>query len=152
MKLEDVPQGHFVTRNYVHAYSSNLCILHTLEGEFHYYSDGKPSSIVNEQSSAWKRTDFIYCDIHANKLKANPAKEKQMDNLTTSKREDATIVVMNQSGKLNAFANEDDAMEFIGDKLQENPRTRFSLFEMYGEIKPKKFDLKELFHKVTKKS
>ena len=145
MRILELQPGQFMTRdNWGNRGSQgHLCIGRHADGSLHYYDHGNRSSPVRQGSTAYSHTDFRLCQIDAQPLpkeKENPMPQYQ----------DIQIVVTSTTNQTpQAFATEDEALDWIAEKLENSPRTKFTMFKPYQKIEPKRPSLVDLIVKIT---
>lgn len=145
MKLVDVPPGAYVTRPWYKRNSRNMLRIFISTNEIPVYVDNTTTSrsVVTKYSSAWGYTDFELCDSAGNPLtNQTQIKETPMNHATTK------IVVTASDNTIKGYATEAEALEAIAAKLEEAPRTKFTMFKPYQAIEPKVPDLSDLIRKI----
>lgn len=141
LKLHQVPTGE--------------CFKYT-DGSLVYY---KENNVGNEVSSyhAYKNgtlyTSSIHpakgrmyylCDRHGNK-KINTKKEIIM------KYQNVKVIVINsKTNAIKACDSENEALEYIEEMMEQNPRAKFTLFEPAAVVEPKVSKIRELLTRLTK--
>lgn len=143
MRIVDLKEGEYCTRDKWGYRESRgaLCIgLHN--GKLTYFDRGRPSSNVRCNSSAYTYNDFALCTQHAKPLKQATEKENTM------KYQDITIAVITSDNTTKTFENEEQALDWIADTLDQSPRTKFTMFKPYQKIEPKRQSLAELITKI----
>jgi|LGOV01.1.fsa_nt_gb hypothetical protein len=158
MKIIELQEGMFCTRdNWGHRGSRGLCI-GIYGGKLSYFDNGEFSSVVRlgtgrySTSSAFNYDDFRLCTIngrcpHPDDFNKQTAKLMPKEN--TMKYEDVKVIVITNKDKNPIpFPNEEDALDWIADVLEDNPRTNFTMLKPYQEIKPKRMSLKDLITKI----
>ena len=148
MRLIDVPVGSYVTRPWykrnernklrIFGYISRGKMIYT------YISNCQNRTFVSTSSSAWGYDDFVFCDIDGNILKTQPHQK----DTTMATSYNAKIIVATNSNLSASFNTEAEALEWIADKLEEAPRTKFKMFKPYQSIEPKIPDLSSLIKKI----
>lgn len=58
------------------------------------------------------------------------------------------VITLSDNGSLTAHETEDEALEWIADKLEANPRIKHIMFKPYQKVEPKRPNLKDLITKV----
>ena len=146
MKLVDVPPGAYVTRPWYKRNSRNMLRIYVNTNEVPVYIDNTVASrgvVVTKHSSAWGYTDFELCDSIGNPLtNQTQIKETPMNHATTN------IVVISSDNTVRCYTTEAGALEAIAAKLEEAPRTKFTMFKPYQAIEPKVPDLSDLIRKI----
>lgn len=148
MRLVDVPSGSYVTRAWpkrnnvnklrIFVYTSCGALTYT------YISNSQNREPVTSSSTAWSYDDFVFCDINGNILKIQPHQQDTlMATLYTAK-----IIVATNSNVSASFDTEASALEWIADKLEEAPRTKFKMFKPYQSVEPKVPDLSSFIKKI----
>jgi len=152
MKITDLQEGMFCTRdNWGQRGSRGLCI-GIYGGSLAYFNNGEFSSRVRRFSSAFSYDDFRLCNVRGEDvLQAgfNKQTAQIMPKENTMKYEDVKVVVITNKDKNPVpFANEEEALDWIADVLEDTPRTNFTMLKPYQEIKPKRMSLKDLITKI----
>ena len=146
MKLIDAKPGTYVTRHwYTRSNRNMLRIYIPAEGAPLYIDNSTPitNNIVYKDSSAWRYTDFELCDSKGNILTTkSQIKEPQMNHTTTK------IIVTSSDNTIRGYVTEAEAIEAIAAKLEEAPRTKFTMFKPYQLVEPKVPDLSALIRKI----
>jgi len=143
MKVTDLKDGEFCTRpNWGSPPSRGHLAIGNHKGTLFYYDRGSLSSKVRCNSTAYTYTDFTYCNQSAQSLPIK--KEPNM----TNDYEKTVILVTTSNNQIKDFISEEIALEWIAEKLEGEPRTKFKMFKPYQEIKPKRVDLSSLISKI----
>ena len=152
MKILELQEGMYCTRdNWGHRGSQGLCI-GLYGGSLAYFDNGEFSSRVRKHSSAFSYNDFRLCTVkgrcpHPDDFNKQTAQLMPKEN--TMKYEDVKIVVITNKDKNPVpFTTEEDALDWIADVLEDNPRTNFTMLKPYQEIKPKRMSLRDLITKI----
>lgn len=100
-----------------------------------YFEHGEFSSMLKNNSTSFNHDDFkLVC------------KEQKM------KIEDVKVIILETSKETNKasrqFESEDEALDYISDRLEESPRSRFIMFRPYQKVTPKRVDLKGLIESI----
>lgn len=65
---------------------------------------------------------------------------KQPEEVIKMKYENNVIVTTNK-GMFKDFESETEALEFIQDEMDNNPKTKFKIFKAYKTVEPKRLDI-----------
>jgi len=81
------------------------------------------------------------CFIHNDFIKINK-KETKMKDIKEIK-----VIVTTNIGCSEYFKTEEEALDYIADKLEDNPRTTFYMYKLYQKVQPERPDLSKLIIK-----
>ena len=62
--------------------------------------------------------------------------------------EEVKVVVVGSDGACAGFASEEEALEFIADRLEDNSKLEHTMFKPYQKVIPRKVDLSDLIVKL----
>lgn len=145
MKLIDVPPGAYVTRPWYKRSTRNMLRIHVPENETPVYLDDttQSRSVVSRHSSAWGYSDFELCDFRGHPLTIQTKLKEPTMNFNNTQ-----VIVTSSDNTVKCYATEAEAFEGIAAKLEEAPRTKFTMFKPYQAIEPKVPDLSDLIRKI----
>ena len=62
--------------------------------------------------------------------------------------EEVKVVVVGSDGACAGFASEEEALEFVADRLEDNNKLEHTMFKPYQKVVPRKVDLSDLIVKL----
>ena len=159
MRLIDAPRGSFVTRNWYLRNDKDKLRIYVEETVTDtksrprciYVSSNQDEvpGIVTDTSTAWGYDDFVLCDRYGNVLINQNQNQNQKDNTMAHPGYNSKVIVVTNSNLSASFNTEAEALEWIADKLEEAPRTKFKMFKPYQSIEPQVPDLSSLIKKIV---
>ena len=155
MRLIDAPRGSFVTRNWYRRNDKNKLRIYVEKAVTDtksrprciYVSSNQDEvpGVVTDTATAWEFDDFVLCDKDGNIL----INQNQKDSTMTHPEYSSKVIVVTNSNLSASFNTEAEALEWIADKLEEAPRTKFKMFKPYQSIEPQIPDLSSLIKKIV---
>ena len=138
MKIVDINCGEYVTR----PHWKNLVITRSATTFKLMYVSNQNSNKgeikeVKENSSSHYYDDFIYTDAPKNFKNIKDTIKMDYDKINL-------IVINNKTQEVKCFETEEQAHEYIEDKLEISSRTKFTVFKPIYKIEPKVSLLKDL--------
>lgn len=128
MKIINLQEGQRARRP---RWSDGLYI--TREDDILIYKNpnGRTNQTVKSHSSAYEHNDFQL--IKGHKMVAY---------------KETKIITLDDKGNVTPHSTEEDALDYIADQLEANPRIKHTMFKPYQAIEPKRANLKDLIKKL----
>lgn len=123
MRLKDLKVGQFASREFWLPNRKALSVTLNTRGEYWYCENFVPTSELRKNSSGYSAFDFVIVK-----------ETKTMDYANN-------IMVVSSQSKVRDFENEEKALEYIQDSMDENPKLKFKIFKAYKAVEPKRFDI-----------
>ena len=129
MRIIDLKVGQRARRNQWHR---DLHILKGKDNKLYYINpNNQAPQTVKSHSSSYEHKDFII--IGDNNMKYENTNY---------------IVIESKDSQQRSFETEDQALEYIEDRLENSPRSKFTVFTPNFKVEPKRQSLKELITKI----